>query len=700
MWHGINCVFRNPGAISSTSKPEPASSTTAGIDVRTAAPTEGFLFTPAAGTFNPVAGTAAPVALHPHKLSRRQVEKLLSRPEVLSAEERNALEAMRAKFDLSSPAPTPAPTRTPTAAPPRDSVSETVGEIDTLKQYLHQKAHLYQELHKGKQIKSKLEQENRHQADVINKQEKTIELLRKQLKDGRRLRVNPLKMALAVCAALRNCHDCMHQSDSKCAWCASTHKCLPHNVNNAEEDGLLSGKCPVQGWTAHNTAKLTILSLNVHLPALHIKKQGLTPQQVEQKEDEMMAARAQGITGLLLHLKADVGLLQEVEPPLMQSLRSNQTLLDFYSITDLNPHDAPGGLVVLSRYPVVRTSYMEQHSDKEATAERRARVLVAEVKVGSEVLAVATTCFDWRRPASRAAHAGFVFSALSRFPHVVLAGDFNMEEGGEDAALLPLASDASHGAAWRRYRLGGYTDTWRAVNADDAGFTWDPHTNIFAHALAPKSRAARLDRVLVRSTHWAPRKSALVGCGEEDPECERLLTGSREDQQTLLGAMTPVSTHFGILTRLSRFQPSCNLHALKERAEAREGGDAALEGQKKAPKTRKKKRGREVRLSLNPLFDKHRPPRRPRGISKPKRSPHASKLHSQSRRRRQGRRRKGRGADNWDGVSAYGGPMKRADREASGKRRYTAAAHAGRRRTQPLIRLGPAAPEQPTLDGQ
>jgi len=244
--------------------------------------------------------------------------------------------------------------------------------------------------------------------------------------------------------------------------------------------------------------------------------------------------------------------LQEVDDWFFAALQQ-QTWIKKYYQSDVGSGHAPGGLLILSKYPLNRVAFFEATAPNQPTSDQRSHVLIANAQIDSRQLTLATVALDWRAAQNRVDTLDYVFAVLSQFPDVLLLGDFNFDDQAE-----PESAHVS----------GDYVDLWPALRPHQAGFTWDPISNPYARFSDSKSNPSRIDRVLVKSSQWLARSINLVGCGT-DTLCERHASNAdamttallQQDSETRVhdedAYMHYPSNHFGILVNLSRFKPHC-----------------------------------------------------------------------------------------------------------------------------------------------
>jgi len=257
--------------------------------------------------------------------------------------------------------------------------------------------------------------------------------------------------------------------------------------NGLGSDGLTSGQCTSDDWQTSVASRLTLLSLNVFA-----------------SERGNSTRRFAAIVQLIKKSGADVVALQEVERWFVHALQAHSWIKNQFHFSEYGPGQAPGGLYILSRYPIASTNYYENIQPGQVEVTTRGRVLVAKLGVKQQAVYVATTALDYRSSENRANSLEFIFRTLKPYRHVFLLGDFNFDEGAKtEAAAIPRS----------------YLDLWPTLISDKPGYTWDPRANWFAASSDPQSRASRIDRVYLRSNQWMPRSIHLVGCSVSDPLC-------------------------------------------------------------------------------------------------------------------------------------------------------------------------------------
>jgi len=378
----------------------------------------------------------------------------------------------------------------------------------------------------------KLELENSANDGIVYKRqyEKAAKLLtvaQKKLNRYRLAEKQPTKRTL--CDKLKSCQRC--SAEKGCAWCAHSlgmggmekgvGMCRRMDVTarlrgHPKMDGLTAGECEAKDWQTRVSKRMSVLSWNVFSNDLkHARRRARVVFDLIRKTDPTFIA------------------FQEVEDWFLQALRL-ETWAGTYYQSDFGNGHAPGGLYILSKYPLTRINYNEQTAPGQVQYDMRARVLTANAIItqtppppakrtipggrnppsaarvaGSFVLTLAATNLDWRNADSRSDALDFVFATLSPYDDVILMGDVNF-----DSNALPETSHVPE----------NWLDVWPALNPDLSGKTWDPDTNPYARASDPTSLPSRIDRIFVKSAQWLPRSIKLVGCSSLDLLCNGLFS--------------------------------------------------------------------------------------------------------------------------------------------------------------------------------
>ncbi|MFE6843936.1 poly(A) polymerase [Streptomyces sp. NPDC057686] len=231
---------------------------------------------------------------------------------------------------------------------------------------------------------------------------------------------------------------------------------------------------------------------------------------------------------------ADVIALQEVEPALLAMLLEEPWVRAGYTVgTDPRGKDvAASGLLVLSRLPV-REAGMHLLGPHKAVA-----AVTVDTATGPLVVACVHLTSDHTEDGAgrRSVELARIADGLSGIEaDAVLLGDFNDGRSGPEGPAAAL----------------GMRDTWSEVHgAQDATPTFDPAANPLAAVGSLSGRAARLDRVLLRSAGARVREAVLRG---DTPGPEGLF----------------ISDHFGVEAVVDFTERDTGRSALGVRATAR-----------------------------------------------------------------------------------------------------------------------------------
>jgi endonuclease/exonuclease/phosphatase family metal-dependent hydrolase len=375
-----------------------------------------------------------------------------------------------------------------------------------------------------------LENSNTEEAVYKRQYQKAAALLTAAQKKLNRIRLSEKQPTQpTICDKLTSCASC--GAVEGCAWCGSSlgfggvekgaGMCRRMDVNarlraHPKMDGLTSGECEAKHWQTKVGTRISTLSFNVFASDLKNARR-----------------RARTIFRLIKRTDPSFIAFQEVEDWFLQALKLEPWTTKYYQ-SDFGSGHAPGGLYILSKFPLSKVAYNEQTAPGQVQYDQRARVLTVNAVInqtppppppkkvgaqatvtpsrGSFVVTFATTNLDWRSADSRTDGLDFVFATLSPFNDVILAGDVNFDHGAQpETSHIPE----------------NWLDVWPALNPENLGYTWDPESNRYARASDPASRPSRIDRVLIKSVHWLPRYIKLVGCSSKDLLCQGLFAAPK-----------------------------------------------------------------------------------------------------------------------------------------------------------------------------
>jgi endonuclease/exonuclease/phosphatase family metal-dependent hydrolase len=203
--------------------------------------------------------------------------------------------------------------------------------------------------------------------------------------------------------------------------------------------------------------------------------------------------RLPAISRLLEESKADVIALQEADDWLLAALEKQEWFQRDYHGTRTNGRlDAPGGQLILSRFPIDRWEFFDLPGAQGRT------VVVAEVRVNGEKLTIANTHLESPLEAGemRARQLQEISKRIGD-GDAILLGDFNFADGSQpESRRLPE----------------GFIDVWTALRPKDLGYTWHVERNHAAKVGSfPEESSGRIDRILVRSRPWKAKAVWLFG---------------------------------------------------------------------------------------------------------------------------------------------------------------------------------------------
>lgn len=232
---------------------------------------------------------------------------------------------------------------------------------------------------------------------------------------------------------------------------------------------------------SHSTHQLTLVTYNVLA------------------DPSLADHRLPSLLALLKATDADIIALQEVTPWFLKAL-GRQPWIRSYHRTPSRAGGAPGGLLILSRFPITRTLVA-------ALPGRQGRkALLADLRVDRTTLAVLTCHLESPLKASktRAAQLAVLWPLMQHAPDAVLLGDLNFGDKAQpETKHLPKT----------------YRDLWTSLRKDAPGYTWDRERSAMAADGAfPGEQSRRLDRILWRSKQWRPHTVRVIGTHPVAPD--------------------------------------------------------------------------------------------------------------------------------------------------------------------------------------
>ncbi len=405
-------------------------------------------------------------------------------------------------------------------------------------------------------VQERLENLNKREEDLLSRERdlgKTMDDVRGQqarfAEVRERQREQLYKETGDVCGQYTACGACT--GNPVCGWCASSAdgmqgSCLSHNVN-AVSDGLTSGQCQIKNWYSKVSDRMSALNLNVFGGDYADKEQ-----------------RASAMFNVIISAKyPDFVAFQEVSEWFVTLLKDQAWFKNYYHATEYNTPAPPGGLLIMSRFPINATTYHEAYTPEMTAPDQRPRLLLADVHINGKTITVGTTTLDWRNSQSRVNGLRFISGLTRKIENFLFLGDFNFDDGAQpETENIPK----SWIDIWPRVHnvTGGAADEKITRGPNRFGFTWDPRTNWYARYSDVNSRPSRIDRIFLRSTIMLPREVNLVGCPGPDylcqdpppnPETEKIPFQKRLNQ--VAGNVVYPSSHYGLLASFSIFLPYC-----------------------------------------------------------------------------------------------------------------------------------------------
>jgi endonuclease/exonuclease/phosphatase family metal-dependent hydrolase len=291
--------------------------------------------------------------------------------------------------------------------------------------------------------------------------------------------------------------------------------------------GALSGA----GAGAGASGSLRILTWNVLAPAFW---EGWVAALGEWETPGVLRARA--LLAASQRLGADLVAFQEVTGLFLRMVSTDSYWNTFHATFQAAPGAAsepPGGLLILSRYPITRADYQKLPSPTGRA------LLSAHIAIDGEELTLATLHLE-SLPEARTGRVRQIQAVaenrgLDSQRRTLIVGDFNFGDTDEEQRLPPLA---------------GWRDAWLTLRPDDPGLTYDMERNPLARAQAFAAEPSRrLDRILL-SSDLTPLAVGLVR-PEPPPGAER----------------SPPSDHFGVWADIPWPPPTASGPLVEKRGE-------------------------------------------------------------------------------------------------------------------------------------
>ena len=204
--------------------------------------------------------------------------------------------------------------------------------------------------------------------------------------------------------------------------------------------------------------------------------------------------RIPALLRILQESHADIIALQEVKDWFMDIiLKQSWVKSQFVDSMKGEVKTPRGQLLLLSKFPIIRASYLPLMSDTYRT------YLLVEIRAYNHPFRIGVVHLDHRLETGRmrAYQLDYCFNWLDRAENAILMGDFNFGDGAEP--------ESSHIRT-------GFLDMWKVLRPNEAGFTWNMEENDMSLKKAlPNEQSRRLDRIYVNSKLWKPHKIKIIG---------------------------------------------------------------------------------------------------------------------------------------------------------------------------------------------
>lgn len=251
---------------------------------------------------------------------------------------------------------------------------------------------------------------------------------------------------------------------------------------------------PVYNYSSQGWQPINQPSESVPLSALKIVSFNVLSDKYEQ-EHIHTEQRIPAIIEYLRDSDADIVALQEVTRSLLEALLVQDWVRESFIC---EPPDSSTieryGLLLLSRLPFTLVEHRYS---------AHKQVLVGTWLLNEQFLRVAVvhlTSNRSRNPvATRARQLNLLLDYLKTQPgDWAIAGDFNI---ADNEHLEELTRN-------------GFIDVWKVLHPLEQGYTFDPRHNTLAALTSMSGKAARFDRILLRSQNgsWLPRAMELFAC--------------------------------------------------------------------------------------------------------------------------------------------------------------------------------------------
>ena len=209
--------------------------------------------------------------------------------------------------------------------------------------------------------------------------------------------------------------------------------------------------------------------------------------------NDLNKARGQSILSVLSKAKADILVLQEVNLPFVQTLKTDPRFSEYRVYSHQQGNNITGGLAILSKLPLKTTKEYERLPSMMG---RGLLYLMFENK--EQFLCIANVHLESMMDdtAIRIKQLKTIFEHLRYCDDIILSGDFNFGKGETEELILSK----------------NYQDIWLQLKKDDKGLTFDREHNELSDDNAfwlEKSR--RLDRIYLNGDCLKANHIELTG---------------------------------------------------------------------------------------------------------------------------------------------------------------------------------------------
>jgi endonuclease/exonuclease/phosphatase family metal-dependent hydrolase len=191
---------------------------------------------------------------------------------------------------------------------------------------------------------------------------------------------------------------------------------------------------------------------------------------------------------------ADIIALQEAEPWIIKRLLLEPWVEKLHHPSISWTNTQRGGLYMLSRFPIVDSSYSELPSI-----------------MGRGIMTI-TVVMEGRRLKAGTIHLESFLTAHEMRAAQLDACFALMQTGSDDAVLLGDFNFGDYDRLENSRIPQLWVDVWKALKPGLPGYTWNIEKSLFARVNSFKwEPSRRLDRILVRSDVWKPQEVYLLG---------------------------------------------------------------------------------------------------------------------------------------------------------------------------------------------